>query len=66
MTLIEIVIGIAAGLVLIASAISASLFGSSIWRKLFPETGHPAHESQIGNSYDGGYHSSDGGAHGDN
>ncbi len=65
MTLVEILIGLAAGVTLIASAVSVSLFGNTVWQKLFPEAGYPAHETHIGNSYEGGYHC-DGGAHGDN
>lgn len=62
MTLVEILIGFAAGATLIASAVTVSLFGNTIWRKLFPEAGHPAHETYIGNSYEGGYYHHDGGA----
>jgi hypothetical protein len=63
MTLVEILIGLTAGAALIAVAVTASLFGNALWRKLFPAAGHPAHETYIGNSYEGGYHHYDGGAH---
>lgn len=64
-TLVEILAGLGAGLVLITSAIAVSFFGNAAWQRIFPQTGHPAHETTGGadtGSHDGGCHG-DGGGH---
>ncbi|MGM4913248.1 hypothetical protein [Rhizobium sp. 768_B6_N1_8] len=44
-TLAEILIGLGAGVILIASAIAISLSWNSVWQKIFPAVNLNAHDS---------------------